>query len=290
MIYSDNEYDKQRAEWIIKTIGHNENQYHKKYKKRIDQFAEYIIKWDVKSVVFGLSGGIDSAFVLDIVYTAIKKYNLELTAHVVFFTHGLHDYEATFSDTQALQERVLNSDLKKNFYFHQIDLQPQVDIARDFLGHNRNILAQYAYSLMYTSLFGVAQRYNGITLGSTNKDEMGFIGWFGKNSDMVVDLQLISDFHKIELNELCVLQLTETVPTELVRKPPTGNIISGRTDEEVFGHSYTDVGFITHLYLTHGLESFSVYLKQRFASLIELHEKNAHKYQGQGFNPVFLKD
>lgn len=288
MIYNDAQYDIFREIWISSVCDNYKLV--DKYDKRVDQFASYIKHWNVKSVVFGISGGLDSAFVLDIVYNAIKKYKLDLTAYPVFFSHGLHDYEATPDETYEQRKRIEASSLSKHFQFLKIDMFEQIEATRTFLGHDRKVLTQYAYSLMYTNLFGFAQLYGGITLGSTNKDEMGFVGWFGKNSDMVVDLQLISDFHKVELYGLCPLRASETIPHTMAKKAPTGNILGGMTDEQVFEHSYIDVGFVTYLYLTYGKDWFTFYMKQRFAKLFELHEINAHKYQGQGFNPVFLKD
>ena len=59
-----------------------------KTNKRINDIANYIEKWKIKDVVVGISGGIDSAFVLKLLLAAkeVKQFNI----HTVFFTHGLH--------------------------------------------------------------------------------------------------------------------------------------------------------------------------------------------------------
>ena len=97
--------------------------------------------------------------------------------------------------------------------FHTtIDLSTIINATNAATGTGGEVLdTQYAYALMYTLLFRKAQEVNGITFGTTNKDEFA-IGWFGKTSDMVVDIQPIHDFHK---HEIYSSYLCDTIPDSI---------------------------------------------------------------------------
>ena len=146
-----------------------------KTNKRINDIANYIEKWKIKDVVVGISGGIDSAFVLKLLLAAkeVKQFNI----HTVFFTHGLHSNEAP--------KEVVDNFLSGFPVNHTtIDLSTIINATNAATGTGGEVLdTQYAYALMYTLLFRKAQEVNGITFGTTNKDEFA-IGWFGKTSDM----------------------------------------------------------------------------------------------------------
>ena len=99
---------------------------------------------------------------------------------------------------------------------------------------SERVAAQFSYALRYTVLFAVAQNYNGVTIGTTNKDEFEYSGWFGKNSDMVVDIQPI-----IRCNKRTVKMMATYlgVPSSIVDREPVGDLIDGSSDEENFGCS-----------------------------------------------------
>ena len=67
------------------------------------------------------------------------------------------------------------------------------------------------------------------------KRQGGYIGFFGKASDGMVDIQLISDLHKSEVHALA---RHLDVPASVIAAVPTGDVFDGRTDEEMIGASY----------------------------------------------------
>lgn len=142
---------------------------------------------------------------------------------------------------------------------------------------------QYAYALMYTILFRFAQKYHGITIGTTNRDEFG-IGWFGKTSDMVVDVQPIHDFYKFEIYQS---YLTKNIPNSIKNLSPNGNILSGKTDEDVFGCSYNEVSSIVDLMEKNILTREVL---DDYTLLNDVIQSNKHKLikPKKEFNPIFL--
>ncbi len=125
-----------------------------------------------------------------------------------------------------------------------------------------------------------------IVVGTTNRDEGAYLGYVGKASDGIADVQLISDLHKSEVRKIAV-QLN--VPKSILDAQPTGDMYDGRVDEEVFGTTYD---FVELFLLLQSLseEESEAYLdtltqeaRKQFstaATAIEkLHRYNSHKYK-----------
>lgn len=245
---------------------------------RINDILEYLQKWNIDNVVVGVSGGIDSAFVLAMLVEAQKQ--VPITIHTLFFKHGLHDNEANVSDVYELINNFGLTDT-----FSEVDISPIITATNNVTESLGAVVdTQYAYALMYTLLFRKAQEVGGITFGTTNKDEFS-IGWFGKTSDMVVDIQPIHDFHKFEIYNSW---LCESIPNSIVNKSPNGDILCGLSDEDVFGCSYNEVAAIVDLYES-GMVGYDD-LQENYTKLYDLICSNKHKLvkPKNEYNPIFL--
>lgn len=241
---------------------------------RVTQLVHYLKKWSISSVVIGVSGGIDSTFTLMLLLEAKKQHPIEITT--VFFTQALHAHEA---DAKVVHDFVRQLPVS-HIHYDMGDIL-RATMASDGID-SPIVNTQYAYALMYTILFRIAQEKGAITVGTTNKDEFG-IGWFGKTSDMVVDIQPIHDFHKFEIYSS---PLMTHIPDNIKGVAPTGNILSGETDEEAFGCSYNVVSSLVDMMERQVIPSdLSDYPK-----LVELIRKNKHKLvkPKKEFNPIFI--
>lgn len=127
----------------------------------------------------------------------------------------------------------------------------------------------------------------GIVIGTTNRDEGAYLGYVGKWSDGMVDVQLISDLHKSEVYALArYLQM----PDSTINAIPKGDMYDARPDTDVFGASYDFVElYLNYLDLpahaqTALLNSFDSDARGQFdrmsANLENLHAYNSHKYTG----------
>ena len=249
---------------------------------KVEACREYVNRHNIKHVVVGVSGGIDSAVVLGILARIP-----EVTVHAVTIKYDL--YNAVFDNSflQALREHHANN---PNVVWHESDLTSVCD---SFLGGvlarspPATVTANVSYAMRYLAFFAIAQATGGITFGTTNRDEMGYVGWFGKSSDMVVDVQPIADLHKFEVVEYA-MQLG--VPQCIIDRTPSGDLLDGSSDEANFGCTYDELAYLTHtMSLTSNTDILTDEERSHFAKAIALHNKNAHKYQGQTFNPVFIK-
>lgn len=249
-----------------------------KTNNHIVDIVQYLQEWNIKNVVIGVSGGIDSAFTLMLLLKAKEKHDFNI--HTMFFKHGLHTNEAS--------EQIVSDFVKAypEVNHSVIDISGIIKSTNDIDGNEDAIIdTQYAYALMYTLLFRKAQQVGGITFGSTNKDEFD-IGWFGKTSDMVVDIQPIHDFRKWEIYDS---YLSKNIPDSIIGKSPNGDLLSGKTDEEIFGCSYIEVGALMELRETYSQVDRAI-LYKHYPMLKEVIESNRHKLvkPKNEFNPIFL--
>jgi NAD+ synthetase len=135
----------------------------------------------------------------------------------------------------------------------------------------------------------------GIVIGTTNRDEGAYLGYVGKWSDGMVDLQLISDLHK---SEVYALARHLKLPQSTIDAIPKGDMYDNRADTEVFGAPYDFVELYQNYLNLSQTEQAS--LLARFnedelaqfngmaANLENLHRYNGHKYQGnQTGSPAF---
>lgn len=135
----------------------------------------------------------------------------------------------------------------------------------------------------------------GIVIGTTNRDEGAYLGYVGKWSDGMVDLQLISDLHK---SEVYTLARYLNLPASTINAIPKGDMYDNRADTEVFGASYDFVELyqnylnLSSVQKARLLSSLDKDEMEQFVGMSEnlenLHRYNGHKYLGnQAGSPAY---
>ena len=258
---------------------------------------EYMNKYGLKACVIAISGGIDSAVVLGIVKKASEQTNspikkiMPMLLPILKSTGVTNQNEATNRGKELCEKLDLkpyiidltsvNNEIRKS-------LEPVIEIkgedwAIGQLGpYSRTPVLYYTTSLLNQEGFGA------IICGTTNKDEGAYLGYVGKASDGMVDVQVISDIHKSEVYQVA---RELGIPESIIEAIPSGDMYDSRTDETVFGASYDFV----ELYLNYlnmedsekeklissldekSKEQFDFYAK----NLENLHKYNLHKYMAK---------
>lgn len=250
--------------------------------QQVLEIRDYLLQHNIKRVTIGLSGGADSTLALAMLIEANKHLQNPVTITGLFFTHTIHQNAVNWADMRDSIDPLVRA---PNLLVYEVNLDEVVDaVSRTVFAATDEVKAQIAYQQMYSCMFAHVQQYGGITVGTTNLDEVGFVGWFGKTSDMMVDIQFLHNFHKFAV--FAALKHLN-IPITKHMAEPKGDLITGQTDEDAFGCSYDTVSYVTACMLGR-LKSNEEDLRSEFPSVFELHEKNAHKYQGQQFNPIFL--
>lgn len=258
--------------------------------RKVDLIAGYLQQHGLRAAVLGMSGGVDSAVVLGILREVQKRY--PALSHLVPLALPTHVAEQGQS---AALNRVHNLCKQWSIYCPIGNLHAAHDaIAREIDGMVGTqmeplpspwALGQLTSYIRTPALYFATSLLTdrglpAVVVGTTNRDEGAYLGYVGKASDGMVDLQVIADLHKSEVYQLA-RQLGVT--DEILAAVPSGEMFDGRVDEEVFGAPYDFV----ELYL-HGKchperdwqwsqEAFEQY-GQLADNLEALHRYNAHKY------------
>lgn len=255
---------------------------------------QYMHKFKLKSCVVAVSGGIDSALVLSIVHYASQLANSPIQKIIAVSLPVSHSKGATGQDlaTQRAKELCDNLGIEHKV----IELKHPHAILEQHVSDTLNInssdwaLGQLVAhtrtpTLYYLATLLTQEKLPSIIVGTTNRDEGLYLGYFGKASDGLVDVQLISDLHKSEVYAVSKLL---HVPESILTVSPQGDMYDGRVDEEVFGASYDFVEYYLH-YMTLSKQlqenifaSLSLDAQTQFTffknNLDNLHSYNRHKY------------
>lgn len=264
---------------------------------KISILNKYFSTYNLSTAIVAVSGGIDSALVLALLNKASKVKNSPLKKVVPIFIPA-YESKGVTGQLSALHRA---SDLCSTFGVKMIELdisehtkqlsnsiQATLDIQSDNWSEGQLVPYLRTTSLYYYATLFTQNNQKAVIVGTTNADEGQYIGYFGKASDGLVDIQLISDIHK---SEVYAVSEYLGVPESLLDVVPTGDMYDARVDEEVFGFPYDFIEFYRY-YL-----NFTLFEKDKFKeSLIlngeieifnkleqnveNMHRYNKHKYLG----------
>ncbi len=175
-----------------------------------------------KGLVFGLSGGIDSAVIAGISKLAFPEKSLG----IIMPTHSDPKDEAD----ALLVARHTGIETTK------VDLTEVYDtlLEKSFDSANNMAKINIKPRLRMTTLYYYAQDRGYLVCGSSNKSEY-HIGYFTKFGDNAADLFPLINFTKDEVYELAkVLDL----PQSIIDKKPSAGLWEGQTDEGEMGFGY----------------------------------------------------
>ena len=235
------------------------------------------------AVVVGVSGGVDSALVLALLMGAMKQRESPLRKVVAMLLPiegrgATNQSEATARGREvagALSAEGWEAPLTDALASTIQSLSRASKLSFDAWSEGQCLSVMRTPALYGAAALLQAHGYRSIVCGTTNRDEGSFLGFFGKASDGMVDLQPIADLHKSEVRALARYL---GVPAHIVEAAPRGDVHDARTDEEMIGASYDEIE--TYLRLRELGRSPRLALSHTAIDAIEVqHAKNAHKYR-----------
>lgn len=254
------------------------------------RICAYFAECGLDAAVIGVSGGVDSAVALSLLTDAMAAPGSPLR-RVVGVLAPIGGPGATGQDratrrgamaVEAAGAEGWRCDLTAAQQGFVSALAPHAQRTDWAEGQLLSVVRTPA--LYYAAALLQAAGHRSLVVGTTNRDEGAYLGFFGKASDGMVDLQPLSDLHKSE-----VLALAERlgVPDEIIAATPRGDVFDGRTDEEMIGAPYWFVELYLLLRCRADQEALLAGLtaSQRatfagYAEAVEaLHRHNAHKYR-----------
>jgi NAD+ synthase (glutamine-hydrolysing) len=264
--------------------------------------ADYLRAHQLSGVIVSVSGGVDSALCAALVAVAstVEHSPIRRITYVTapVCTHGVVTGQDTATSLGQLSMQTAGELAGDNVHVDclTVDLassydtleaavrgalgEPQDPWARGQLAATIRTPALYYLTSMLTAAGNPA-----VVAGTTNRDEGAWLGYVGKASDGMVDVQVISDLHKSEVYT-CARALG--VPGDVLDAVPTGDMYDGARDTDVFGAPYDFV----ELYLgwlcwtRHERDTATAdwdgenrwWFDTWAGALDELHAANAHKY------------
>lgn len=261
------------------------------YTEKLKKINQFFIEEGLDSCVLGLSGGIDSSLVYKLFLDASEQpespLKIVVGCFMPIYSNGITGQDTALTHVNELIKVCMHSDA---FQFRMIDLSAaskayNVAVVRDT--EDSNWLQGQIDSIVRTpALYGMAAKlqhdgFKSIVIGTTNRDEGAYIGFFGKASDGMVDLQPIGDLHKSEVYELAEMI---GVPKCIIDRKPMGDVHDAKTDEEMIGAPYWFLEAYTNLLEFNMQDRIQeLYLNPDFKLYIDniekIHRHNLHKYK-----------
>ena len=203
-------------------------------KKRIVAWIkDYADSNGIKSLVVGVSGGIDSAVVSTLcAETELPTYVLTMPLHSKNDNTKLSNAHAKALADKYSNVTVVNVDLTRpyeSFMAWQDNRFTSNELA------NANTKSR----LRMVSLYQVAGSVGGIVVGTGNKVEDYGIGFYTKYGDGGVDIAPIADLYKTEVRELGGDLGGDALIIDA--KPTDGLWDDGRSDEDQIGATYAEL-------------------------------------------------
>lgn len=244
------------------------------YSKIVDWITLYCEEYKIKTLVVGVSGGIDSAVTSTLAAeTGFKTIVLTLPIHQNQNQVNLANSHIDWLKAKYSNVTHVNFDLTSTYEAFKATVNPYV---------NSLTLANTRARLRMTSLYQIAGMYDGIVVGTGNKVEDFGVGFYTKYGDGGVDISPIADLMKSEVYEVGRnLGIIEGI---MKAAPTDGLWEDSRTDETQIGASYDELewamtfsGDKSNL-SKRELEVLEIYLN--------LNKKNKHKMDPI---PVYIK-
>lgn len=216
--------------------------------KLVRWIQERVSEARASGVVFGLSGGIDSAVVGALCHKAFPRDSLALILPCQSLGEDIEDARMVAAHFGLTAVEV---NLDRGYEALKGELEAKMeglpaDLARRIPGPGQpsrvKAQANLKPRLRMVALYFFANMLNYLVVGTGNKSEIT-VGYFTKYGDGGVDILPLGNLVKREVRELARYL---GVPGKIIEKPPTAGLWRGQTDEGEMGLTYEELdGFIT---------------------------------------------
>lgn len=193
-------------------------------KKIAGWIKKQVEKAHKKGVVFGLSGGLDSAVLACLAGSAAGDNALGL---ILPCKNDPKDVELALKVAEKFNIKTKEIQLD-NIFDELVNIYPEA---------NNLAKGNLKPRLRMTVLYYFANTFDYLVAGTGNKSEIA-IGYFTKHGDGGADILPLGGLLKTEVRELAK---EIGVPDEIITRPPAAGLWHGQTDEGEIGISYEEL-------------------------------------------------
>lgn len=252
---------------------------------RIKDFSELenrIVRWisnycidnpKIKSLVVGISGGIDSSVVSTLcALTGMKTYVVGMPINQLENQESLSDAHGKWLTEKFTNVEFIKTDMSKVYDSFLQTISS--DIGENF-ATNKLAQANTRSRIRMVTLYQIAGSVSGIVVGTGNKVEDYGVGFYTKYGDGGVDIAPIADLYK---TEVWMLGEHLGVDERIISAAPTDGLWDdGRTDEDQIGTSYSMLEWV----MEDGFRTPPEFLNDEQLTALHVYEKfntqNKHK-------------
>lgn len=229
------------------------------FENRVAFIKSVLCESGAKGIVYGNSGGKDSALV-----GILCKAACDNTVGIILPCTSKRNYDEDTDDAKEVAARY-------NIEIRTVDLTPVKEAELKALGGvatlNAAALSNIAPRLRMLTLYAVAAAENRLVAGTGNRSE-AYVGYFTKWGDGAHDFNPIADLTVTEIYEF--LRYLDA-PKCVIEKAPSAALFDGQTDETEMGVTYAELD----AYLSGG----DIPAKQK-QTIERMHRISQHKRKG----------
>lgn len=232
--------------------------------KLLKWISNYVSKHNIKTLVVGVSGGVDSAVVSTLcVKSGIPTIAVGMPLNSKFENTRLSNLQLDF--VSKMGAKTFEYNLSKTYESFKDLMLPHFDSPLSF--------ANSKSRLRMITLYHIATTMKGIVVGTGNKVEDFGVGFYTKYGDGGVDISPIADLYKTEVRELA---RHLGIFNEIIEAEPTDGLWDdNRNDEQQIGATYEELEWV----MEYGIDKEELTKKEENLVNIynNLHNKNKHK-------------
>lgn len=203
--------------------------YEEELKNRVAFIRDLVASAHADGIVFGNSGGKDSALV-----GILCKKACENTLGIILPCHSKRNFGMDKDDGEAVAKAF-------DIETRTLDLTPvreaEIRELEKITSLTPPALANIAPRLRMTTLYAVGAAENRLVAGTGNRDEI-YMGYFTKYGDGGVDFNPISD---LTVGEIYEFLRYLGCPQAVIDKAPSAGLFEGQTDEAEMGVTYAAI-------------------------------------------------
>ncbi len=203
--------------------------YEYELKARVEFIQNLLRESGAKGIIFGNSGGKDSALV-----SILCKKACDDTVGIQMPCHSKRNYGEDLDDALEVA-RMFNIETRT---VDLTDVRNSVLSSLEGISELNNMaLANIAPRLRMTTLYTIAAAEGRLVAGTGNRSET-YMGYFTKHGDGASDFNPIYDLTVTEIYEFLRYL---GAPASIIEKAPSGGLFDGQTDEAEMGITYASI-------------------------------------------------